>query len=476
MNREKLEELFGIDLRSLAAFRIVLAVILLLDLIFRAPWIEAHYTDAGVLPLAALYKHYWVSTNWSIHALSPDAPLQYWLFGIQAAFTVAMLVGWNTRVANIGVWVLLTSLQTRNQLVLQGGDDLLRMLVFWSIFLPMGARWALDARGKDDLKANTFSIGTVALMCQIIYMYWATAYLKSAPVWWPQGLAVEMALRLDSYTTWPGKLLLASPFTRPLTYFTLGWEYIGPLVALSPWKRGPVRTFAVFVFFIMHLGFGATLEIGLFWMTSCACWLPFLPGWFWDNLPRKFPSLKSLRGVGTIRSESPVLSVFIAASLLYVTLWNLRTLDGRANYQNMLKVFPTYLNPIGYGLRFDQYWQMFAPSPPSRDGWYVIPATLDDGTTLDLYSWRDEIVYDKPRHVVTTYEGQRWRKFLANVPDQRHVVLRAGYAKWVKSRWEKAHPDRPRVRELELVFMLEISRPQSEEEPRKVSLGKFKYP
>lgn len=476
MNRERLETLFGIDTRSLAVFRIVLSAILLLDLQQRWLWIHEHYTDDGVLPLAVLYRHYWGATNWSFHALSGDAPLQHGLFALQGVATVLFLVGWYTRYANIALWVLLTSLQTRNQMVLQGGDDLLRMLVFWSMFVPTGARWSMDARGEAQPPARVFSVGSAALMLQVCYMYWATAYLKWSPVWWQQGAAVEMALRLDIYASWPGKALLQlRPLLPLLTWGTLFWEYVGPLVALSPWKSGPVRTAAVFGFWVMHLGFGSTLEIGLFWMTSCACWLPFLPSWFWDNLPRKFPKLRSAKGLGVLRGESPVLDVFVVTVLVYITMWNLRTLDGRANYENMLKVFPTTYNPPGYALRLDQYWSMFAPAPPTRDGWWVVPATLADGTEVDLYAMRSPVSWERPRHIAGTFEGQRWRKFLFNVPDPQHAHLKAEYARYLKQRWERAHPDQPKVTQAELVLMVETTLVHGEAPVKRTSLGTWSW-
>ena len=49
-----LSDVFGIDTRSLAVFRIGLALTILLDLVLRAQDLGAHYTDAGVLPRALL--------------------------------------------------------------------------------------------------------------------------------------------------------------------------------------------------------------------------------------------------------------------------------------------------------------------------------------------------------------------------------------------------------------------------------------
>ena len=36
---------------------------------------------------------------------------------------------------------MLTGIDNRNPLVIDGGDDFLRMLLFWGLFLPLGARW-----------------------------------------------------------------------------------------------------------------------------------------------------------------------------------------------------------------------------------------------------------------------------------------------------------------------------------------------
>ena len=45
-----LAQLFGVDLRSLALFRVAIAVVVLVDLVVRADDLTALYTDVGVLP------------------------------------------------------------------------------------------------------------------------------------------------------------------------------------------------------------------------------------------------------------------------------------------------------------------------------------------------------------------------------------------------------------------------------------------
>ncbi len=56
--RALFEHLFGIDIRSLALLRIGTACLLLADLAYRLPDLEAHYTDLGVLPRRTLIEEF----------------------------------------------------------------------------------------------------------------------------------------------------------------------------------------------------------------------------------------------------------------------------------------------------------------------------------------------------------------------------------------------------------------------------------
>src|SRR3712207_8613651 len=49
-------DVFGADLRSLAAFRIVLALVVLSDLASRATDLVVHYTDDGLMPRTVLLE------------------------------------------------------------------------------------------------------------------------------------------------------------------------------------------------------------------------------------------------------------------------------------------------------------------------------------------------------------------------------------------------------------------------------------
>jgi hypothetical protein len=293
--RGKLAELFGADVRSLAAFRVAVGLILLLDLWGRGRELTAFYTDAGILPRDA-----WIelvqargdtSPFWSLQLLSGEAWAQGVLLLINALAATCLLIGYRTRLATIACAVLLYSLQIRNPLINDGGDSLLMCLLFWSIFVPLGAAASVDrlVRGvAGPARRQVASLGTTALLLQMGLMYWFSAALKSDPIWHTEGSAVYYVMQADLFATRLGIWLRDFPVVMTALTFATWWlEWLGPAVAFSPFWTARLRMAAVLAFWTFHLGLVATMELGLFPWICMAGWLPFVPGTVWDALGRR---------------------------------------------------------------------------------------------------------------------------------------------------------------------------------------------
>ena len=180
-----LSTVFGADARSLAALRIALGTIVLVDLVGRWSDIRVHYTDAGLFPReqAIANLNPW---RWSVFLLNGTEVYARLVFLVAIAIAIAVILGYRTRIATIALWVLLLSLQARNPLVLSAADAFLRMLVFWAMFLPLGAAWSLDRRlGRQPASTGTrvASVATAALFLQIAFVYLFTAMLKTGDAW-----------------------------------------------------------------------------------------------------------------------------------------------------------------------------------------------------------------------------------------------------------------------------------------------------
>lgn len=286
---------FGIDLRSLALFRVCLGLVLIADLINRATNLTAHYTDGGILRRADAIAFL---SDWrlSIHLWNGTALFEAVLFVIAGLFALALLAGYKTRLVTIVSWFLLLSLQNRNPIILQGGDNLLLLLLFWGMFLPLGARFSVDSsvnRLDRHIPNEYFSLTTMALLIQCMSVYFFSAFLKSGVTWMPDATATYFALHLDSLATplahWFRQF---GGLLKVLTYFVWYLELLGPIFMFSPIFHVPVRLALMFLFIAMHIGFHVTLEIGLFPFISITTILAFTPTAVWDSIGKRLKTAK----------------------------------------------------------------------------------------------------------------------------------------------------------------------------------------
>jgi len=282
------KEVFSIDLRALAFFRMGLGALLLFDLLKRSRALEAHYTDSGVLPRHAMEKFLVPSFPSSFHTLSGSFEVQAFLFLLAGFFALCLLLGFQTRLMTILSLILLSSLQRRNLLIEHTGDDLLRMLVFWSMFLPLGALYSLDHifRKNDTPQPHqVFSVATVAFITQYILIYFSTGFFKWQHEVWRQGYAIFVTLNIDTYATRLGHFLIDQhTFLTFLTYATFFIEGILPLFLLIPWGLKILRPLILLILLCFHLGIWMMLEVGLFQVTILCGLICFLPGSFWEQL------------------------------------------------------------------------------------------------------------------------------------------------------------------------------------------------
>lgn len=473
---------FVLDLRALALMRMAVAAVLLLDLGIRSTDLEAHYTNLGVLPLHVLFERAWNPYEFSLHTSSGLWLVQAALFGLAAAAALGLLLGWRTRLLTAVSWVLLVSVQNRNPMIVQGGDDLLRMLLFWAIFLPWGRVWSLDARQRPrPAQYGYLSAATVAYVVQIALVYVCTALLKSGPEWHSEGTAIYYALSLDQLLM-PGGRLLYPHFElmRLLTHLTFYMELLLPVLLFIPVATPLWRTLFVLAIWGFHLGISLTLFVGLFFIISFASVLGLLPTPVLHWLERKLgPPAQHVRGhLGRWRQRLPrwqwPLSVELRAewpphvSRHFRLLPALRdtvllVLLGYTVWWNLDGIAPTYtmsepLRWFGYVFRTDQHWGMFAPTVFKDDGWYILEGRTRDGRLLDLNRQGQPVTYRKPYAGVDLHKNDRWRKYSENYLFVSNGWMRGYYCNYLLRRWHE-NPRHPRLRQLDVVYMKEISLP-----------------
>ena len=436
--------LFAIDFRSLALLRMALASISLVDLVLRARDLGAFYTDAGAFPRQAAMWYYDTRFVASLHLISGDTAVQIALFLVAATALVCLLVGYRTRTATAVAWLLLVSLHVRTPPLLHAGDTLLRLLFFWSLFLPLGARYSVDATRNTSSERPPnphLSAGSAALMLQVAMMYVFSALSKTGVEWHGQASAVHYALQLDFLVTGLGVWLrshadLLAIMTRLIWYF----ELIGPVLLFVPVSHtcAPMPAGARFRGHAAGLWPGLrdrTVPVGepgspppvpAEWVLGRSRLHPHRPpGWL--TAAESAPALATAvatscphpsKAASRCRPVPPWQPGRLANGLclfflLYVGAWNVASLP------QVAVPIPDTVRWVGELLHIEQAWDMFAPSPSKDNGWMVMPGLLNDGTEVDVYRQRlGAPVWEKPEGVGDYFKSHRWMKFLMTLARQ----------------------------------------------------------
>lgn len=444
-----------IDTRSLAAFRIALGLLILADLALRARNLRAFYTDFGVLSRRAFISQS-DPLHWSLHIIFGDVWGQALLFLIAGVFAVALAFGYRTSIATIGSWLFLVSLHNRMPDVLNGGDFLLRLLLFWAMFLPLGVRWAVDSYHETPSRstAAVTSVATAALLLQVVVMYTTNAAFKLSGDVWLSGDGLEYVFSLGQFTVLLGDSLGAYPILlHVLDYLWLALIVCSFLLIVLP---GRWRTGFVGLLMTMHLGMLLTMRIDLFPLISVAALLPFLPTSFWDRVVprlahrgpvvavrRRGETLAGILPVVTVSDVSPLvrrwkarfMTVVPLLFLVLIVLWNVQFL-GYAEVSGH-DVVSEQAEPVIEITRTDQYWNMFAPDPLSTDGWVVASGRLENGSWVDAFHG-GPVQWDRPDDISETYPTARWRKYLVGLW-RDDTADRHYFADYLCRRWNSQH-------------------------------------
>jgi hypothetical protein len=470
--RSWIQRLFGIDPRSLAIFRMAIGTVLLCDLWIRSADLEAMYTDTGMFPREFIAKYFPSAWSWSFHYASGSVVFQGVLFFLAAVFAVMMLVGYQTRWATVSSWLMLVSIQNRVPPIQNGADNLMTVLMFWAMFLPLGQLWSVDAwkaSRRDPSRSNlepVVSPAAVAIMLQMAMMYFFSAIFKTNPDWL-EGRAIAASLTHDFYAK-PTRANFALQFPTLLyvaTIYVLVLEWVGPLLLFSPWRTGWLRLIAAVALATMHLGIDATMMVGMFSYTSIAGLTLFIPEQFWQLswvqkiLPASDATgsgsweshLNKSASIGWSRVES-VSQAFVTFCLVYVIAVNINGLPGIPLGFLQLNKWEPLWTAFGLG----QKWSMFE-GIPSRDGWYVARARLQDGSEIDLLRQGQPVNWSQPEFPAEVFPNDRWRKFFREMTyfDQLgYQRYREPTAEFLARRWNATAPADKQVTECDFIFCM----------------------
>lgn len=307
LRRQLAATYFSIDTRSLAAFRIALGLTLMLDLWLRAAVLDAFYTNSGIFPNHTLLWAPLQRYNFSVFfsASLPGEALCL-MIGCGVVFA-ALIFGYHTKLAQGLSLLAVISLNTRISPLENGGDMVMSGLCVWSLFLPLGERFSIDSlraslrrreqqapaelndRGPIRTPARRFySLACFGLLCQFVAIYALNAVQKNGETWL-SGDAVHYALHQDRIVKWPGVWLrehASADVLRAFTYGTMAIEGLAALAIANPFGAHITRLAAILVMPLVHIGFDACIDVGLFSYVMIAFYPLLLAPQHWEFIAR----------------------------------------------------------------------------------------------------------------------------------------------------------------------------------------------
>ncbi|HMJ54468.1 MAG TPA: HTTM domain-containing protein [Polyangiaceae bacterium] len=277
---------FTFDPRSLGLARIGLGVLLLYDLWRRVGGIPTWYTNEGLLPNHAVLWRPDSDYIFSFFFAASTAGEAAVLFVLTALVYLCFLVGWHTRLVHLLAFACMVSVHSRGTFLENGGDVALNLLCGWTLFLPMGVRFSIDALARSlharrehavselgdrsvwraPAARPVVSLAVLAVLLQVSVIYYFNAVHKHG--WtWREGKAIHYVLYQERMVTWFGVLVrrhMTPLLSMIMTYATLLVEISAPLLILNPVLRYRTRTIAILIYPALHFAFAAFLNLGQF--------------------------------------------------------------------------------------------------------------------------------------------------------------------------------------------------------------------
>jgi hypothetical protein len=237
---------------------------------------------------------------------------------------VLFTVGYRTRAMAALSWFFMTSLHTRNLYVTDGGDDLVRYLLFLSIFADVGGAFSVDSWLGRKVSRPVPAFGLRFLQLHIGLLYFVAARLKFRAGWLTHNVIYE-CLQLTGFVRPPGHMLLAAPsLCQVLGALTVALEWSFVFLAFSPFRIGLSRGLAIFAGLATQLGILVTMRVGVFTETMIAAMMLFvLPEWLdrldgWKVAGRGQGALASFRPVAPLEARNiPPLRAAVVAFLAF---------------------------------------------------------------------------------------------------------------------------------------------------------------
>lgn len=265
---------FGVEpAYTVGLIRIAFGVVMTAWTLSLYPALEDLFGPSGVVPRPPTPDF-----TWSVLRFFPDDRAVFIAWILLLVSSLALTVGWHSRLAAILVFILVISFERRNPFVMNAGDVLLRIEALFIALAPSGAALSLDQRRRAGSfwHAEDRAMWPIRLMqIQVSVIYVSTVVAKLHGETWQDGTAVAYSLRQSDllFFTTPTWITDTLVISNVLSWCTLAIELA---IGLMVWNRR-WRPWVLAAGVALHVSILFSMAIGLFSLAVFVLYLAFLP-------------------------------------------------------------------------------------------------------------------------------------------------------------------------------------------------------
>ncbi|SHE68476.1 TQO small subunit DoxD [Seinonella peptonophila] len=263
---------------GLSITRIFFGIALLYELLINIPIRYLLWGPKGLVPFAEYRADMMERHVWTIFDLSPtEWMVDLVIFG-GILICLLYIIGFQTRIMGVLMFVIMFSLYMRNLDITHGGDNILRILLLYIMFTSVGRyfsvdQWLKKRREKKakppswlsrsqlltDSKAVIHNFAWLACVIQLVFMYFSSGSYKIMGSLWQNGTGLYYASRVQDFFNpdltpllWKSDLIMIL-----MSYGTVLFQVAFPFLLLNRFTK----YVAILSACMLHIGIAAFMGL-----------------------------------------------------------------------------------------------------------------------------------------------------------------------------------------------------------------------